>query len=86
MTEDTIRDLLIEIKTKVDIMVTQHSDHETRLRVVEQRPPGDPAVRATTVDHEDRLRSIERKVWALAGAAAASGTAGGALLAKVLGG
>ena len=86
MTDETIRDLLIEIKTKVDILLASHSDHETRLRLVEQRPPGDPAVKATTLDHESRLRGVERKMWMLAGAATAAGTGGGAILARILGG
>lgn len=77
MTEDTIRDLLIEIKTKVDILVTQHGDHETRLRAVEQRPSVDPT--ATLTDHETRIRALERARWLLVGAAAAAGGLAGKL-------
>lgn len=76
MTEETIRDLLIEIKTKVDILITQHGDHETRLRAVEQRPAVDPAV---TSDHETRLRQLERARWLLVGAATAAGGIAGKL-------
>lgn len=76
MTDETIRDLLIEIKTKVDILIGQHTDHETRLRTVEQRPAVDPAA---VGDHETRIRSLERARWLLVGAAAAAGGIAGKL-------
>ncbi len=84
MTEDTIRDLLIEIKTKVDILLTAHTDHETRIRAVEQRPVGSPSVEAASkdhearlVDHETRLRVLEKARWVLVGAAAVIGGVAG---------
>ena len=76
MTPDAIRDLLIEIKTRLDILITQHSDHETRLRAVEQRPP-DAAAAAQVADHEIRLRSLERARWLLVGGAIAAGGVAG---------
>ena len=36
MTIDDIRDLLIEIKTKLDYAITNQTDHETRLRALER--------------------------------------------------
>ncbi|MBI4941851.1 MAG: hypothetical protein HY830_13995 [Actinobacteria bacterium] len=36
MTEESIRDLLIEIKTKLEIALTQQGDHETRIRALER--------------------------------------------------
>lgn len=36
MTDETIRDLLIEIKTKLEMALTQQGDHETRLRALER--------------------------------------------------
>lgn len=36
MNEEAIRDLLIEIRTKVDMLVTQGTDHETRIRALER--------------------------------------------------
>lgn len=36
MTTDDIRDLLVEIKTKLDIALTNQADHETRLRALER--------------------------------------------------
>ena len=37
-------------------------------------------------DHEDRIRALERKVWAAAGAATAAGGAIGVLGQSILGG
>ena len=36
MTDETIRDLLIEIKTRLDVALTQQADHEIRLRALER--------------------------------------------------
>lgn len=36
MTDESIRDLLIEIRTKVEIIVGQGADHETRIRALEK--------------------------------------------------
>lgn len=36
MTDEAIRDLLVEIKTKLDLLLPQHADHETRLRALER--------------------------------------------------
>lgn len=85
MTEDAIRDLLIEIKTKVDLLVTWHGDHETRIRGLEQRPIPNPTMQN---DHETRIRDVEasippehqkqhdrlnRVVWIAVGASVAAG-------------
>jgi len=70
---ESIHDLLVEIKVKVDILVGQHSDHENRLRAVEQHPIITPTVQATVADHEARLRLIERRIWVGVGAAAVAG-------------
>lgn len=78
MTDETIRDLLIEIRTKVDMLVTQGSDHETRLRLIEARPVPDPARER---DHETRIRALERVRWVALGLA----VAGGGLAGKVAG-
>lgn len=69
---DEIRDLLIEIKTKVDMLVAQHHDHEARLRLVEGRP-------SVNADHEARIRALERRSWAALGAAVAAGGVAGKL-------
>lgn len=74
-----LRDLLIEIKTKMDVLVLQHTDHEVRIRAVEQRAPGDPSVAAQVQDHETRIRGIERSKWILTGAAAVIGGIAGNL-------
>lgn len=80
MTDETIRDLLIEIKTKVDILIGQHTDHETRLRVVEQKPNVDPQ---TVADHETRIRAMERMKWIAIGAAAAAGGVAGKVVGLI---
>jgi hypothetical protein len=67
----TLRDLVVEIKVRLDLALTRVDDHEARLRLLEARPVVDAA------DHEARLRVIERRVWVAAGAAAAAGVAGG---------
>lgn len=36
MTPDAIRDLLIEIKTRLDIALVQQADHEGRIRALEK--------------------------------------------------
>jgi len=36
MTDETIRDLLIEIRTKLEMALTQQADHEARLRALER--------------------------------------------------
>jgi len=74
---EAIRDLLVEIKTRLDILVGQHSDHEARLRVIESRPEVD------LTDHEVRLRSLERRAWAALGAAVAAGGVAGKLVGLI---
>ena len=87
-----LRDMMIEVRTRLDILIAQtaatHSDHEARLRAVEQRPNlatalGELGIRF--VDHETRMRSIERRLWVAAGAAMAGGGAIGTWLGQVLG-
>ncbi len=36
MTIEDVRDLLVEIKTRLDIALTHQADHETRLRALER--------------------------------------------------
>ncbi len=38
----------------------------------------------TSSDHETRMRVIERRLWMLAGAAAAVGSAGGSVVSQIL--
>jgi len=75
--EEAIRDLLIEIKTKLDIALTQQADHELRLRAVEARPQVDATQQR---DHEARLRALERSKWLAIGAATAAGGLAGKLV------
>lgn len=36
MSEESVRDLLIEIKTRLDMALTQQADHEIRIRALER--------------------------------------------------
>ena len=95
MTDETIRDLLIEIKTKLDMALNQVADHEARVRAVEHRPIGNPAVEAASHDHEVRIRALEAAIptdhqkqhtehskfrWVIVGAAAVVGGVAGKLV------
>lgn len=92
-----LRDMLIEMRTQLGILVvqtsSQHSDHESRIRALEQRVDPPPASHGhqledhdhQLVDHETRMRKLERAVWLWAGAAAAGGGGVGAFLATVIG-
>lgn len=82
ISDDTLRDLLVEIKTKLDILLVRHDDHETRLRAVEQRPAPD---HEKHLDHETRIRGLERARWIAQGAAALTGTIAGAAAGYLLG-
>lgn len=80
MTPDAVRDLLIEIKTRLDIALMQQADHETRIRTVEQRKPDpDAETAAKLADHETRIRAVERARWLLVGGAVAAGGVAGKL-------
>lgn len=72
---------LIRIETKVDVVNTNSADHEARLRVLEaDNTPGGH------LDHETRIRRLERSVWLLVGAASAGGGVVGSLVGALLGG
>lgn len=71
---------LIRIETKVDVSLTQVADHEGRTRALEiDNTPGGH------LDHETRIRKLERSVWIAAGACSAVGGGLGALLGPILG-
>jgi hypothetical protein len=78
-----LRDMMIEVKTRLDFLIAQtstnHVDHESRLRALEQR------VDPSTGDHESRIRKLERMVWLAAGASSAVGGALGAWMSAVAG-
>lgn len=79
-----LRDMMIEVKTRLDVLLAQtatnHTDHEARIRTLEQR------VDPSNADHETRIRKLERTVWLAAGAASAVGGALGAWMSAVAGG
>lgn len=59
--------ILARIETKVDLLLQQMADHESRLRIQEARPK-------YFEDHEARLRILERQIWFWSGGAALLGT------------
>ncbi len=87
-----LRDMLIEMRTQLGILVTQtsaqHADHEGRLRALEHRvDPGESdGARHAREDHEKRLRKVERWMWAVSGGAAVIGGAVGSLFGPLVGG
>jgi ElaB/YqjD/DUF883 family membrane-anchored ribosome-binding protein len=65
---DNVMELLVEIRTKLDVALHDVRDHETRLRLLEKY---------NSRDHETRLRALEKSKWIAVGlAAAVGGTAG----------
>jgi hypothetical protein len=88
---DAVRDRLVVVETKLDMVLRQldgsHSDHESRIRALEQRATSAPTEHTEKlVDHESRLRRLERTVWLAAGAAAAAGAGVGTFVASAFGG
>ena len=75
--DDSVETQLAVINTKLDILIEQRSDHELRIRSLEESVP---------VDTEKRLRGLEQFKWLLAGAALAGGSGAGAVAAKLVGG
>ena len=67
--------ILTRIETKLDTALSDLEDHEIRIRNVESN---------NHIDHESRLRKLERALWLSAGAAAAAGGGIGASLSAVL--
>lgn len=71
---------LIRIETKLDESRTSETDHESRIRTLEQdNTPGGHQ------DHETRIRRLERSVYLIAGAAAAGGGIVGSILGPLIG-
>ncbi|MFC5997103.1 hypothetical protein ACFQE5_23095 [Pseudonocardia hispaniensis] len=81
-----LSDRLVRVETKLDMVIDRldgsHDDHEDRIRALEQRP--NPAVIA--VDHESRLRRLERAVWVASGVALVGGGLVGGVVGPLLGG
>jgi len=69
---DTVGERLARIETKLDAWLNQQSSHETR-------------VQADHIDHESRIRRLERALWLATGFAAAFGGAAGSVITKLLG-
>lgn len=69
---------LAVINTKLDTLILQRDDHETRLRTLEQGAESSDQ----RADQEDRLRKLEQFRWLMLGAAVASGPVANALAAR----
>ena len=72
---ESVETQLAVINTKLDILIQQRSDHELRLRTLEDN---------TLHQGEERMRSLEQFKWALLGACIAGGGGAGALASKLL--
>lgn len=71
---------LIRIETKLDESRGSETDHEARIRTLEQdNTPGGHH------DHETRIRRLERSLWLMAGAAAAGGGIVGSIIGPLIG-
>jgi hypothetical protein len=73
MPSEPVIERLVRIETKLDVANDTHTGHEHRSDAIH-------------LDHETRIRRLERSVWLAAGAAAAIGGGAGALLAPLIGG
>ena len=80
--EDSVETQLAVINTKLDILIEQRSDHEARIRLLEETI----APKAERTAQEARLRSLEQFKWALVGACVAGGGTAGAIVTKLIGG
>jgi hypothetical protein len=88
----TLRDRLVAVETKIDIVLVRlgdgHTDHEARIRALEARPDHARELAEHTADMAQisgRIRGLERFRWVMTGAAATGGGALGALVAQLLG-
>lgn len=71
---------LIRIEAKLDESRGAETDHEARIRALEQdNTPGGHQ------DHETRIRRLERSVYLIAGAAAAGGGIVGSIIGPLIG-
>lgn len=83
---------MIRIEAKLDTYNNNHADHETRVRVLEERSAKLDIIEGrlqsgvtTFADHEARLRGLERRMWLTAGVALLGGGFVGAVLGPLLG-
>ncbi|MEC3977913.1 hypothetical protein [Amycolatopsis sp. H20-H5] len=60
----SVSDKVNQVGGKLDGLVRETTDHESRIRSLEK---------INVADHESRIRALERKVWTAAGAAAVAG-------------
>ena len=91
MTGDSTDVILARIETKLDNVIQQGRDHETRLRRIEsidhesRLKSLETMTVATGVDYETRLRKIERIMWIAVGLGATGGGIAGAAIARAFG-
>jgi len=70
--DDTDRDRLIRIETKLDTFILSSKEQEGRRIIVE-------------TDHEARIRGLEKRLWQVLGAAVVIGAIGQIVVKKVFG-
>lgn len=83
---------MIRIEAKLDTYNSNHQDHEGRLRLLEASTANVELMRsqlatgaATSTDHENRLRGLERRMYVTAGVALLGGGFVGAVIGPMLG-
>jgi uncharacterized protein YaaN involved in tellurite resistance len=72
-------DRLARMETKIDNMASRLDKNEDRLTDIEK------AITSPNVDHENRIRKLEKIVWIAMGFAAAGGGAVGGLVSTWIG-
>jgi hypothetical protein len=58
MDDPKLIETLTRMETKLDNFISTSNDHESRIRILEQN-----------INNDGRLRSLEKKIWALPGSA-----------------
>jgi len=92
--EDVVRFTAKELLARLDVKLDElgkrveerHAILESRIADLEKRNEARGYVFESFKDHESRLRSLERKIWILAGAATTAGGTASAVAQILIGG
>lgn len=75
---------LRDLNSSLSPVKAQVADHEVRLRAVDGMPDDVKALKETSGDHEERIRSVERRAAMYAGGAAVFAGSAGSLITWAL--